>query len=136
MLGLKSVAGNFVAGQDHFHCSAVLPIAGPHGIIVAISSNDEGCAYLTSKMYALDVSEIDVEMIADTFSELANMTAGQVKSVLGIDYALGLPKVLDDQALPQQMDHGWHHFPISTGASPIVLSLSLELSTIEEYVES
>jgi chemotaxis protein CheX len=47
----------------------------------------------TALMFAMEPGEVDEEEVADTVGELANMTGGNVKSLLGGSCQLSLPSV-------------------------------------------
>jgi hypothetical protein len=74
--------------------TAVLPIAGSVPLTVGLSSDESGCATLSSAMFACPRDEVDAGMMNDSLCELVNMTAGLIKTTLALDQALGLPKVL------------------------------------------
>jgi hypothetical protein len=74
--------------------TAVLPIPGRSPITVGLSSDESGCAALSSAMFACGAGEVDASMIDDSLCELVNMTAGLVKATMSLDQALGLPRVI------------------------------------------
>ncbi len=80
---------------------ALLPINGTQPLTVAIASNHGGAAALGSAMFSCTPAEVDPSMADDSLSELANIVAGQVKSALEIDQALGLPRVME---APKEVD--------------------------------
>jgi hypothetical protein len=77
--------------------TVVLPILGGRPLLVAMASDVIGGRALGSAMFACPVEKVDKQMIDDSLSELVNIVAGQIKSVLGLDQALGLPKVIGAQ---------------------------------------
>lgn len=88
--------------------SAVLPIAGEVPITVGLSSDEDGCTQLAGAMFCCPGSDVDVAMKNDSLCELVNMTAGLLKSVMNLNQALGLPKVLagaDSPAIPAASPH-------------------------------
>ena len=102
--------------------TAVLPIPGARPVTIALSSDRRGCAALASAMLGMDEDGLDVGMIDDFMRELLNMTAGQIKLELALDQALGLPRVLDGDALfstPLQ----WAHHVLDSNSINIVVSL-------------
>jgi len=76
--------------------TVLLPIPGKHAITVGLSSDKAGCVLLGSAMFQVPLEAVDASMMDDSLCELANMTAGLLKSTLSLDQALGLPKVIPD----------------------------------------
>ncbi len=74
--------------------TAVLPIPGARPITVGLSSDPSGCAALSAALFSVAAEEVDDTMIRDSLCELLNMTAGLLKSMLALDQALGLPRML------------------------------------------
>jgi hypothetical protein len=75
--------------------TVLLPIHGRRPITVAIAADEQGGRMLGSRMFSCDAASVDASMIDDSLRELANIVAGQVKSVMGLDQALGLPTLGD-----------------------------------------
>lgn len=73
--------------------TAILPIEG-RSLNVAIASDPEGGAALSSAMFCCEPGEVDDQMLDESLSELVNIVAGQVKQAMGIDEVLGLPSIL------------------------------------------
>ena len=99
--------------------TAALSIPGPQPVSVALSSNESGCAALGAAMFACPYEELDPSMIDDSLCELVNMTAGQIRLLMALDQALGLPRV--GAVVPS--DEGWTHLVLSSGPVELVLSL-------------
>jgi hypothetical protein len=80
--------------------TAVLPIAGERPLTVGLSSDESGLATLSAAMFAVEKGQVDSSMMNDSLCELVNMTAGLLKSVMSLNQALGLPRILlgPDQA--------------------------------------
>jgi hypothetical protein len=74
--------------------TAMLPIKGAVPITVGLSSDEPGCIKLSSAMFQVASSEVDSSMMNDALCELVNMTAGLLKSTLGLDQTLGLPRMV------------------------------------------
>lgn len=74
-----------------------LPIAGVRPLVVAIAADKAGGQKLCGAMFSCPPTEVDVSMVEDSLRELVNIVAGQIKSVMGLDQALGLPRVLDQK---------------------------------------
>ena len=101
--------------------TVVLPIPGAHPVTVALSSDRRGCATLAASMLGMDEESLDVAMIEDFLRELLNMTAGQIKSELALDQALGLPRISDADALFSS--HAWTHHVLDSNSIHLVVSL-------------
>jgi CheY-specific phosphatase CheX len=102
--------------------TVALPIPGSRPVTIAISSDRHGCAALASAMLGMDEDELAVEMIDDFMRELVNMTAGQIKSELSLDQALGLPKMFDGDALFASRPQ-WTHHVLDAKSIHLVVSL-------------
>jgi hypothetical protein len=74
--------------------AAVLPIPGRRPLTVGLSSDRAGCVALGAAMFQVSVTEVSEEMLSDSLCELVNMTAGLLKSHLGLEQALGLPRLV------------------------------------------
>ncbi|WP_248345060.1 chemotaxis protein CheX [Anaeromyxobacter paludicola] len=75
--------------------TAVLPIPGSRPITVGLSSDTHGCTTLSAAMFGCAPETVDQSMMNDSLCELVNMTAGLLKSLMALDQALGLPKIVD-----------------------------------------
>lgn len=73
---------------------ASLPIKGERPLRVVLSSSRRGCTALGAALFSCDPTTLDDEMIEDSLRELLNMAAGQIKGVLALDQALGLPEII------------------------------------------
>ena len=76
--------------------TVLLPIPGKYPITVGLSSDRAGCIKLGSAMFQVPIEDVDPSMMDDSLCELANMTAGLLKSTLSLDQALGLPHVIPE----------------------------------------
>jgi hypothetical protein len=103
--------------------TVVLPIPGARPISVALSSDRDGCAALAGAMLGLAAHDIGAEMIEDFLRELLNMTAGQIKNELAPDQALGLPRVLDGDALFAR-GPVWNHHVLACASVVLIVSLA------------
>ncbi len=72
---------------------ATLPIHGERPLTVVLSSSQHGCTTLGAALFACDPDTLDESMIEDSLRELLNMAAGQIKGILALDQALGLPEI-------------------------------------------
>ena len=82
---------------------ARLPISGSRPLDVALCCDREGSSVLGAALFACDADSLDASMLDDSLCELLNMTAGQIKSALALDQALGLPKMVTGNDLPLKM---------------------------------
>jgi hypothetical protein len=73
--------------------TAVLPIAGSRPLIVALSSDENGCLSLGAALFACERSLVDQGMIDDTLRELVNMIGGQVRTSIAKDQSMGLARI-------------------------------------------
>ncbi|HUK66237.1 MAG TPA: chemotaxis protein CheX [Anaeromyxobacteraceae bacterium] len=101
MLGLTFVPDASAHYRDLRWRTAVLPLAGEHPITIGLSSDQDGCSKLSAAMFACPAVEVDQTMMNDALCELVNMTAGVVKSVMSLNQALGLPKIIAGDAAPE-----------------------------------
>jgi len=101
--------------------AAVLPIPGKRPLTVAIAADGTACRTLAAAMFSCEPGGVDASMVHDSLAEIVNIVAGQVKSALGLDQALGLPKVVDQGhglwALPDR----WRSATLSRGATRTVV---------------
>lgn len=102
--------------------TAMLNIPGARPVTVALSSDRRGCAALASAMLGMEEDELDCSMIDDFLRELVNMTAGQIKSELSLDQALGLPRVLDGEPM-FDTPGAWTHTILDSNSISLVVSL-------------
>jgi len=121
MLGLTFIPDSTAAYRDLRWRTAVLPLAGPQPLTIGLSSDQEGCSRLSAAMFACPVVEVDQTMMNDALCELVNMTAGVVKSVMSLNQALGLPKILSGQAAPEIPAAGAHAVVLKADALGLVL---------------
>jgi chemotaxis phosphatase CheX-like protein len=121
MLGFSVTATTRPDGHL-FWRTAVLSIAGPKPWSVALSSNEAGCQLLGAGMFACTPATVEPSMIDDSLCELVNMTAGQIRALLALDQALGLPRV-GAGAGPVPVDQGWKRLVLVSGTIELVLSL-------------
>jgi hypothetical protein len=109
-----------------FSHAAVLTI-GEDVLTVGLASDEKGCSRLGSALFSCAVAKVDASMRNDSLSELVNMTAGQIKGALLLDWALGLPRVVGAGA-PRPDGPGWRKVRLQAAGVEMVLLLS-ELNT-------
>jgi hypothetical protein len=103
--------------------TAALSIPGERPVCVALSSNEQGCSALGSALFSCPSNQVDASMIDDSLSELVNMTAGQIRMLMALDQALGLPRVGAGSGTVAVHEQGWHRLVLATGSIEILLSL-------------
>ena len=79
--------------------TAVISIAGPQNLMVAVAADDADAVHLACAMFAVEAGEVDSSMRDDTLSELANIVGGQIKAIVGDKHVLGLPTVMSSSQL-------------------------------------
>jgi len=83
---------------------ATLAIPGQRSIVVALCSSLAGCQALGAALFSCPADTLDQSMLDDSLCELLNMAAGQIKSALGLDQALGLPKIVEEPDLNKKVE--------------------------------
>ena len=81
--------------------TATLRIPGARPLTVGLSSDAAGCVALGAALFAAEAGSVDQEMIDDSLRELVNMTAGLLKTLLGLDQLLGLPRIVEAALEPE-----------------------------------
>lgn len=81
--------------------TALLPINGSRPMTVGLASEQGSCTRLSAKLFSCTPENVDQGMRDDSLRELANMTAGLVKSTLGLDAVLGLPRIAKGAEVPE-----------------------------------
>ena len=82
---------------------ARLPITGKRPLVVALCCDDAGSSALGAALFSCAPDSLDGSMLDDSLCELLNMTAGQIKSALALDQALGLPRMVRGTDLPTKL---------------------------------
>jgi hypothetical protein len=102
--------------------TAALAIEGPRPIVVALSADLASCSAIGAAMFGCPADTIDASMMEDVLRELVNMTAGQIKRVLALDEALGLPRIMTETDLLKAVDPPQvSNTPLSAGGVKLVL---------------
>lgn len=73
-----------------------LEVGGAPPLAIVVSSDDAGGTALGGMMFACDDKAVDNSMIDDSLCELANILAGQIKTLMAPNHSLGLPTVPDE----------------------------------------
>jgi Chemotaxis phosphatase CheX len=121
MLGLTFIPD---AEQGHERLrwrTALLPIAGQQPMTIGLSTDQDGCSRLSAAMFACPREQVDQPMMHDALCELVNMTAGLLKSVMSLNQALGLPKILSGDDAPAIPSASPHVIVLKAGALGLVL---------------
>ena len=101
--------------------TALLPIAGQQPLTIGLSTDQEGCSRLSAAMFACPRERVDQPMMNDALCELVNMTAGLLKSVMSLNQALGLPKILSGEDAPAVPSASPHVIVLKADALGLVL---------------
>ncbi|HXU81564.1 MAG TPA: chemotaxis protein CheX [Polyangia bacterium] len=123
MCGLSfSNTGTHPALDESQWRTAALNIEGKKPIVVALSADLASCSAIGSAMFGCPADQIDAAMMEDVLRELVNMTAGQIKRVLALDDALGLPKMTTETDVLKAVDSPQSsNTPLSAGGVKLVL---------------
>ena len=106
--------------------TAALPIAGGTPLAVAVAADDACCRTLSATMFATKAEVVDDTMVADALCELVNMTAGLLKSAMGVDQSLGLPSMRRTDLLSDD-DGSWKHHYLRAGELNLVLAVATRI---------
>ena len=100
---------SFEADRDHrpdidgYWRLATLAIPGQRSLSVTLCSSRAGCQALGAALFSCPPESLDQSMLDDSLCELLNMAAGQIKGALGLDQALGLPKIANEPELSKRV---------------------------------
>jgi hypothetical protein len=81
------------ASNDGPYRVALLPVPGPRPCTVAVACVPGSAKLLASLMFGCPLRTVEASVAEDALCEVSNIVAGQMKSVLAPDQALGLPRV-------------------------------------------
>jgi hypothetical protein len=124
MCGLSFAAAGAPEGFTPQWRTAALAIGGAKPILVALSADQASCSAIGAAMFGCPADTIDSGMAEDVLRELVNMTAGQIKRVLMLDEALGLPRIMTETDLMKAVDPPQIcNTPLSAGGVKLVLSI-------------
>ncbi len=121
MLGLTFTPDGSKEHEGLAWRTAILPIAGEQPLTIGLSSDERGCSALSAAMFACPAEELDQNMMNDALCELVNMTAGVVKSVMSLNQALGLPKIVAGNEAPSVPSSDQHVIVLKADALGLVL---------------
>jgi Chemotaxis phosphatase CheX len=112
--------------------TVLLPILGPKAVTVAVAADYHGRRTLGGQMFSCSAEDVDESMANDSLSELANIVAGQVKSLMGLDQTLGLPIVVTDS--DQRLDEcSWRTATLENGSTRVVVWVAVTDSPITSH---
>jgi CheY-specific phosphatase CheX len=139
MLGMDAKRSAQVATlqqqKDLLYCTGVLPMPGPTPITVAVSSDLQGSSQLASALFAVEPTDVEIDMVSDTMAELSNMFAGQLKGFLNLSQNLGLPKVFTKGEFEDALaDTRWKHIPVDAGGARVLVSFTTEPAIVGLYL--
>lgn len=107
--------------------TASLSIAGPKPLCVAISSDEQGCAAVGAALFSCAPETLDPSMIDDSLCELVNMAAGQIRTLMALDQALGLPRVAAGAGPMATAGEAWRRVVLSAGRLELLLSIANQI---------
>ena len=93
MCGTTFVAGDpLERGESLCRQMVMLPLTGKRTFTLVVSSDLRGSRALGSAFIGCPEKDLTQGMVDDSIGELLNMVAGQIRSTLGGDLMLGLPR--------------------------------------------
>ena len=101
----------------------ILRLHGVPAIFLSLACSHAAGAEIASVIFEVDRKHADASMIDDSLRELANIFAGQVKSMMAPDHEIGLPRVQKD--LTALHAHDWHGVSLRIGEGEQVLDLAV-----------
>ena len=102
--------------------TVLLPIPGKQPVTIAIAADEAGGRVLGGQMFSCGPESLDPGMVDDSLRELANIVAGQVKSAMGLDQALGLPKLVRADGKGEGLStQPWRTATLESGSTKIVV---------------
>jgi CheY-specific phosphatase CheX len=120
-MSFENTGSHPVVDDAQLH-TAALSIEGKKPIVVALSADPASCSAIGAAMFGCPADQIDASMMEDVLRELVNMTAGQIKRVLALDDALGLPKMTTPGDLMKAVDPAQvSNTPLSAGGVKLVV---------------
>lgn len=120
--GIKFTPGSLVDGDAWI--AACLPIKGGTPITVALSSDETCSRAMAAGMLQMEPHALDRLLIEDTLREILNMVAGQVKTALNLDQALGLPIIVAPAELNNRLATGSRRIGLASGSLSLMLALA------------
>lgn len=82
--------------------TALLSINGARPLTIGLASERASSTALSAAIFSCVPDKVDQTMREDSLRELTNMTAGLVKSTLGLDALLGLPRIAPGATVPRE----------------------------------
>lgn len=110
--------------EGDFWIAASLPIAGGSHINVGLCSDETCSRALAAGMLQMAPNQLDRALIEDTLREILNMVAGQVKTALSLDQALGLPTIVNAADVKKSFALESRRIGLSSGSLALTLMLA------------
>jgi hypothetical protein len=104
--------------------AATLPIKGGSPITVGLSSDETCSRAMAAGMLQMSPADLDRPLIEDTLREILNMVAGQVKTALSLDQALGLPIIVAPAELQKKLGQGSRCIGLASGPLALMLLIA------------
>jgi hypothetical protein len=93
MCGTTFVPGDpLERGESLCGQMAMIPLKGQRNFTVVVASDSRGSRALGCAFFGVADAALTPDLISDAISELLNMVAGQITSMLHLDLELGLPR--------------------------------------------
>ena len=132
MFGFSFRLGESARGARLRYRVALLTIGAQTPVTVALATDEPGARALGGSMFQCPPAEVDLSMAEDSMCELVNMTAGQIKSALSLDAALGLPRVTDPARVLRAASR-WERVTLRAEPMELEVWLSIEPSDWSEH---
>lgn len=101
LVGDANAADSGTSSTPHSRM-VLLEVSGAPTLSIVVSSDEAGGTALGGMMFACSRDEVSTPMIDDSLCELANILAGQLKTLLAPAHMLGLPTILDPKKFVHQ----------------------------------
>lgn len=122
---VEGAAGNGATTHAGTHSRRVLlEMTGANALSVVVSSDEAGGTTLGGIMFACDEKEVNTGMIDDSLCELANILAGQLKTLMAPSHKLGLPTVLGSKVAFQQSESSQARLRIGEHAATVWVTVA------------
>lgn len=125
MLGLEvspdSEEANSGSGSESIFCSSV-EVTGEWNAKMSFQCSEGLAKTIASKMFAVEVSELEEDEVLDAVGEIINMIGGNIKGCVGVESTLSIPDVVIHQAIAP--DESWSNrlFLHESGAMMVSLT--------------
>ena len=103
--------------------AVLLRLHGIPALFLGLACDGDAGAEIASVIFEVEPKHADSAMINDALRELANIFAGQVKSMLVPEHQIGLPRIQNDPAV--FAGHDWHGVRMRIGDGEQMLDLAV-----------